>query len=123
MFILTDPGRLSFESLAYLQKAIEKNPLSGDPTIWDILDDCRKGDGEIYTFSKGAFYLEYHPKLINVALLGGDDIDEWKNEFSAFVKNIMKKKNIKHLSVIGRSAWHKIFKELKPIGMFYIMEN
>jgi len=121
--IKANPRNLSFQSLTYLSKAIAVNPLPDDPTIWDILDDCANGEGEIYTWSKGAVYIETYPDLLNVALLGGDDVNEWKGEFVKFIRNLLKEKGIKHVSVLGRQGWSRIFKELKPIGTLYIAEG
>lgn len=116
---LEHPDRLSFQSLTYLKKAIDINPLKDDPTLWDILNDCRAGKGEIYIWNLGAMYLEILPEIICLSVLGGENMKEWKDEISTFIKKIMREKNIKQLCILGRAGWHKIFKELKPIGTFY----
>lgn len=123
MFTLTDPDHLSFESLKYLSKGIDQSTLPESPSLWDILEDCRNGEGEIYTFYKGVCYLEFHPNLMNLAVLGGDDIKEWKQEFSDFIKRLMKERGIQYLSIIGRESWGRVFKELKPLATFYLYDG
>lgn len=121
--ILTSPDSISFQSLSFLKKAIEKNPLPDDPEIWDILEDARNGKGEIYTWNKGAMYLEIYPEIVNVMLMGGEDISEWRDEVVSFLKNLMKERGIKNLSILGRGAWHKIAPDLKLIGTFYTYQG
>ncbi len=125
-FILTDPDDLPLEALNYLQKAIDKAQKS-DVKLSNILDEARKGEGSIFVIKSdkivGALYVQVFSKVLNVVLLGGDNIKDWKDDYSAFIKKTLKEYNLSHLCIIGRNGWGKVFKELKPLGTIYIFEN
>lgn len=123
-FILTQPDDLPFEALNYLQKAIDKTP-GNDSNLREILEKARRNEGAVILIKSekllGAMYLELFPDLLNIVLLAGDNINDWKNALTDYLLNLAKERGINHGCVIGRQGWHKIFKNMKPIGMLYVL--
>lgn len=123
-FILTEPDNLPFEALNYLNKAIEKTP-GNNSSLWEILEKARKNEGSIIVIKsdkiQGALYLELFPDLLNIILLAGDNINSWKDDLTKYLLKIAKEHGINHGCVIGRQGWHKIFTNMTPIGMLYVI--
>lgn len=114
-FLLTDPDFISFNGLKYLTEACEQ----GDSNIWDILEAARKGEGNIYTASKGAVYIEFCDELMHIALFAADDLKTFKEEFWDFLMGLMKENNSEIMSVAGRRGWERIYPELKYHSTLY----
>lgn len=123
-FVLTHPDDLPFEALNYLSKAIEKTP-GNDSNLWQILDKARRNEGSIILIKSekilGALYLEVYPNILNVVLLSGDHVNDWKEGLTDYLLNLMKERGIGNVCVIGRQGWNKIFTRLKPVGMLYVL--
>jgi hypothetical protein len=114
----THPNNLTFEDLTHLQSAIDNG---GNVTLKEVLDNARNGRGTIFTCEKGALYLERHESAINLVLLGGEDIKSWG--IVDFAKDIMQQEGVEHLLVMGRIGWHRLFKELEPMGTIFKFHN
>ncbi len=118
-FIETDVDLLPPEALNYLKLAVDKTP-GNETTVFKALSSggkafvIKNGPGIL-----GAIYLEFYPDILNVVLLGVRNISENKSYIDKFVKKTMTEHKIHNLSVISRVGWHRIFKDLRPIGMIY----
>lgn len=123
---LCHPDRLPFDALTFLSEAIRRTP-SNDTNLQEILRNARDGEGQIYILSNekivGATYIEFYPQIMNIVLLGGEDIHSWKDQFYDFCIALIREKEINHICVVGRAGWGNIFKQLKPLGMLYLLED
>jgi len=108
----------------FLENAVRRTP-SPDKT----LDETLAG-GDVYLVSGdepvGATYIEYtdigYGQMMNIVLLGGEKIHEWRADYAKFIRELMGQKNVRYLMVVGRSGWDSIFRELKPIGTVYLAD-
>jgi len=120
-FQKTEPDKLPFEALKFLENALNKTP-SNDEELWETLKT-----GEIYVISRekivGCIHLEFHPDLMNIVLLGGENIKYWRDDLYKFCIDLIKSRGIHHICILGRHGWGSIFKELTPIGMIYHLEE
>lgn len=126
-FTLTDPDSLPFEALTWLKVSVNKTP-DNDTNLFEIMDRARQGEGSFYLVKSddipvGAIYLEWLPWCLNIVLLGGDYIKDWRSEFHDFCVRLMRERGIKTLMFIGRYGMGKVFPELKSIGMLYTFED
>lgn len=123
---LCHPADLPEKALNFLEDAIRRTP-SGSVTIESVLEDAASGKGCIYLVKdpeiKGAVYFEIIPLVMNIVLVGGEDIHAWRDRFSDFCKQVLRQNDIKHLCVLGRTGWGSIFKELTPLGTLYMYED
>lgn len=117
-FVLTDRDALPFEALKHLQNAAKRS----QEDLWKTLTD-----GKVYIIKRdkiiGCLYLEFHPDIMNITLLGGDNIREWRDDLVDFLIGLMRKKKLSHICVLGRNGWGGLFKELQPIGMLYVFKD
>lgn len=108
---------LPAEALKFLQSAVENSP-GDDLSLWEILRQS-----EIYVVKTdhicGAFCLEFSNEVMNIILLGGENIHAWKDDLVSFFDEIIDNRNIKRVLVVGRKGWGKLFTRLKPIGTIY----
>lgn len=122
---LESPDNLPFKALKYLESSIKKNP-DKDETIWDVLNWAREGRGEIYVLKDheiiGCCYLEFLPDHLTIVHLGGD-IKSLREEVSDEFKSLMKIKKVRYLCILSRIGWDRFFKDLKPIGTFYLYDG
>lgn len=118
-FSLVSPDDIPFKHMVYLYKAHNVYQSHDDECFFDIIEQAKLGNGEFYIWDSGIFYIEYNNDAAHISLLGGESINDWCNSFEQFVKNLMKQKNIKTLTCIGRPSWGRIFKDLKPYGMLF----
>lgn len=114
----THPNNLTFQDLKHLQSAIDQG---GNYTLKEVLESARNGSGSIFTCEKGAMYLERYENSLNLVLLGGHDVRSWN--IVEFICELMKKEGVEHLLVMGRTGWHRLFKELEPLGTIYKFHN
>jgi hypothetical protein len=111
---------------AYLSRAIKRTP-NPDKTLDEIL-----GSGDAYLIFHndilvGATYIEIvdigYGAMINVILLAGDFISVWRDGFANEMRRMGRERNIKHLCIVGRFGWDKIFPELKYYGSIFIASD
>lgn len=125
-FILTDPDELSLQALEWLSVSVNKTP-NGDTPLSEILERGRKGEGQFYLVRSdkpiGAIYLEWLPWALNIVLLGGDYIKDWRDEFHDFCVRLLRERGIKTVIFVGRYGMGKIFPQLKSLGMLYVYED
>ena len=109
----------------FLDAALQRTPSNGQ-TIEQVLNG-----GDVYLIHTdeeaiGATYIEYqdigYGPMINVVLLSGNKIHEWRNDYSDFIRELAEKNKTKYVCVIGRNGWHRIFDELTPIGTIYMAD-
>lgn len=126
-FILTDPDDLPFQCLKWLQISLDKTP--GNTTL---LSEALGGNGLFYvvrnlnediSYHVGVIYLEWSPGALNIVLLGGDNIKEWRNEMHDFCVSLIREKGIKTIMFMGRYGLGKIFPQFKAVGMVYVLED
>lgn len=127
--------RLDPEYFAYLPqkltdmllKAVNKSPTS-DFTLEDAVEYAKAGEGDFYAVmmerkAVGALFFLYgdtnRGRVLDVALLGGDNFNLWKAKFREFAINTAKSKACNVIWGIGRKGWLKIFPDAKPIGMVF----
>jgi hypothetical protein len=116
------------QGIDYLESAAD-NPCS-DITVNDVISYARAGLAEIYLVIDGdicgAFCLMYGHnnagKMVDIVLLGGKDLDTWKEPVKAYIIDIAKKNGCNQLFLIGRHGFGKLFPVLKPVGTVYMME-
>lgn len=58
-------------------------------------------------------------KILNIPLLGGRRLVEWKDELRTFVRQIMMQHVIDQLVVISGRAWWRFFPELKEDSVIF----
>lgn len=125
-FIFTKPEDLTPQCLEWLQVSVNKTPNS-QTTLEEILEFGKQGNGEFYLVksdkSLGCIFIEWLPHCMNVVLLGGDYIKDWRDEFHDFCVSSIRAKGIKQVMIMGRYGIGKIFPELKPIGMVFVFTD
>jgi hypothetical protein len=130
---VVDFHRLNSESLdflpqkitEFLQSAVEA-PTS-DLTLADAIAYCRAGQGDIYAITDqkliGAVFYLYGAgpkgKILDVALLGGVDLQKWKAAAQEFTVNLAKSMDCKEVWLMGPKAWGRIFPDMEAIGVVY----
>lgn len=91
------------------------------------MEEILSGDGQFYLvkYSEliGAIYLEWTPGSLNIVLLGGDNIKEWRNEMHDFCVKLIRERGISTIMFMGRYGLGKIFPQFKSIGMVYRYEE
>lgn len=117
------------EAADFLEAATKQS--GGDLTITDALAFAKQGIAEVYLiFTKqellGAMCIVYgkgiHGKILDVALLGGRRLREWRSEVKDYVIDLAKQRQCRQVIIIGRDGWGKIFPILKPIGTVYALD-
>lgn len=63
-------------------------------------------------------YVQIFPDLLNIIHLGGE-LKPYRDDVVSAFKKFMRDRNIRHLCLLSRVGWNRLFKELKPIGTFY----
>lgn len=106
------PAAVKFLHDAYLASPAQ------DQNFWEILRL-----GHIYIFESdhvvGAMCIETAPGLVNIVLLGGENIDTWKDDFLAWGNDYIARNRVEKVLILGRSGWGRMFKSLKVIGTLY----
>lgn len=119
-FIPTHPDQLPFEALKYLSSGLDE-----DTKLSDILEEARRGEGTICVIKKehviGAFYLQLYPNILNIICLGTESVKDLKDDLPVFIKKTMRECSVENLVIVSRIGWHRIFKDLTPVGMIYHM--
>lgn len=115
-FNQTHPDDLSFQDLTYLNAAAQR----GNTLLREALSNARNNQGTFYTCEKGAMYIERFAESLNVVLLGGDDLMAWRDDLTAFMKSLLEAEGVAYLCVLGRYGWHRVLKDLTPLGTIFI---
>lgn len=107
----------------FLQSALEHTPGESE-SLSEVL-----GDGDVFVICSdrilGATYIEYvdmppYGLMLNIILLAGENLEEWRVDYADFIRGLMRQRGIKHLLVLGRRGWHRLFSELSPLGTLYL---
>lgn len=125
-FILTNPDDLPSQALAWLQISVNKTP-GGQNSLQEIIEHCKKGNGSFYLVKSekiiGAIYLEWMPDVLNIVLMGGDYIKDWRNEMNDFCVSLIRERGIKTIMFCGRYGLGKIFPQFESIGILYVLRD
>lgn len=125
--IIPDGGSdIDIATRKYLRIASEMPPAS-DMTVEAAIEQSYRNECYIFAaFDKeviGAMALKaYYTEeglVLNVVLLGGENIMQWKNAAKVKVVEVMKQIGASSLYIVGRYGWLKIFPELELIGAIY----
>lgn len=121
--------KLPVRAIEYLYDAIRYTPAS--TSRLDVtLDIAKKGYGNIYLIYNGgkltgaAYLLVYDTpqgKVVAPVLLGGDNMNIWRDDWYHFVFQFSSKIGAKKVKWIGRKGWHRAFPKSRIIG--YVMEH
>lgn len=110
--------QLPMKALQHLKRAHERTPNPSEE-FWTFLD-C----GEFYIFDDGetgACYIEWPNNILNIVLLGVDNLKDHNREVYDFFIGLMKERDSKLLCVIGRPGWDRLFPELINQGTLYTL--
>lgn len=111
----------------FLDKAAKQSPTS-DLTVADAIQYSRIGAGDIYAIMDGdtptgaVFYMYGEcnsGKLLDVALLGGNNFRAWKDDAHEFTKRLAKMKECSEVWLMGPQAWGRMFPDMEAIGVVY----
>lgn len=97
-------------------------------TLLELPFDDALYSGDVYRIYRdgqitGAMVLEYDEDLMNVLLLGGENIQDWKESLWDFGIKIMEEKGLNILSVIGRYGWRGLFDKMRPSAILYTFDR
>lgn len=112
----------------FLRIASETPPAS-DMSVQEAIEQASRGECYIYAALNpepiGVLVLKAYDvptgRTLNVIMLGGKNIWEWKDDAKAHVLHVMRQVGANSLCIVGRAGWARIFPELVPIGMFYTL--
>lgn len=132
MFNISRTYEISPEAATYLQRSIDNDPICVE-TLESVAEAVVTGQGQLYSVSSfnelyGIFLVSMVPRanqkdLLNVVLLGGDKIMEWKDALWNFILSMMEDSN-SDLAFISRKGWEKVFPELQVVGSaYYYMQS
>lgn len=115
------------EAEVLLQKTIDETPACSE-TIESIKQDVATGESVLYLISEDekiyavmlGNLIEAEKRYFNVYLLGGTQIEKWKDELLAFIKTILAYTD-SQLLIITRKGWKKIYPELREIGSVFVL--
>lgn len=115
---------LDIATREFLRIASETPPTS-EFTVAMALEQALSGECLIYAVinpeSIGALVLKVEGESLTVLLLGGENIKSWRDDAKAHVLKVMKQLGSKHLVIIGRIGWLKIFPELDFVAVIYAL--
>lgn len=86
------------------------------------------GSGKIYqVFDKnrilGCFFIDFVNnhigKTMNLILLGGEEMDDWSEDFSKFLHVLAEQEDVDELTVFGRKGWGRRFPNLEHFACLY----
>lgn len=121
-FFHADPDFLPVEAFEFLRKAAENNNYF---EVSDALRQSRNGVGKIFCVYNekklvGSFFLNFKTnhigRIINLVLLGGMEIEKWKDDLSAFLNDFCKKNKATEFMLLGRRGWERMFPELEYVS-------
>lgn len=97
-----------------VSRALEQN-LTGQGEIWAV---CEK-DAVL-----GAFFINFVTnetgRYVNLPLLGGKNMDHWKEALSQFLNQRCRDEKAVAFTLLGRPGWKKAFPELEHAGCVMI---
>lgn len=118
---------LPLEIIKHLERAATRSESLLTPKI--LIHRARCGIGEVYIVKNssevmGILYLiiQYTDlgKILNIPMLGGKKLKEWKEDLRGFIRKIMMDNQVEQLIIItNRMAWSKFFPELKQTDAIY----
>lgn len=128
-FRLTASNDLTPRALAWLQVSLDKTP-NNETALQEILSR----DGEFYLVVNeissvtdeipiGCIYLEWLPEILNIVLLGGDNIKPWRDDLHNFLVNLIRERGITTIMFCGRYGIGKLFPQFKAIGTLYTYKD
>lgn len=111
------------KAVSYLDEAA-KHPPACEINATEALNLARVGYIDIYLVLRdrkltGALCLMANKGVLDIILLGGEQMVAWKDDLRAFIIDIMRKTGCKTLSVTGRKGFMRLFPELRPTGIVY----
>lgn len=112
---------ISPQAAKYLQKSIDRPPKSIE-TLESLQLALDSGLGYCYEFIDDKFYgvivISFQEQYLNVNIMGGRELKEWRDALVAFLKGLETETGTK-LDIVSRKGLEKIFPELKQIGVRY----
>jgi|SRR6185369_7467479 len=112
---------LPLEAELMIRRAVRRTPCNilGED---EVLERVKLGLGSLYLVKDNHkligivhlfWFIGVKEKILNIELVGGNGIHNWKDELRKFIRQLMTHNNVKLLIINGRKGWGKIFPELK----------
>jgi hypothetical protein len=107
---------LDVATLGFLQLAIETPPVS-NMSLEEIIAEAYSGEYLIYAIIApepcGCIVFKKFGDVLNIVLLGGDNIKIWEDDTKRFCVQKMRELACKNIIIIGRLGWVKYWPELQ----------
>ncbi len=129
-FVETEPDelRLDYQAISWLEEAAAN--FGGMTSIENLLFLAKQDMAALVRVYdkkaiklRGTFVVVFSQqevgRVMSLFLLGGEDINEWKDELRGFLYNLAKEENIDQFFYMGRKGFVRLFPELEECARVY----